>query len=77
MKAVLKKVDDQGRVVIPAAWRREHLRGDTVVLRSRGKVLEILPQDRVDLTAYFDAVRVDVKSDLTDWRGVRRDLRKR
>jgi len=31
----------------------------------------------VDLMAYFDAAKVPVKSDLADWRRVRRDLRKR
>jgi len=77
MKPMLKKVDSQGRVVIPASWRKEHLRGDTVLVRPRGDALEILPQGEMDLTAYFDAAEADVKSDLADWRGVRRDLRKR
>ena len=77
MKPVLKKVDQQGRVVIPASWRKEHLRGDTVLIRPRGKALEILPQEEVDLTAYFDTADVDLKADLADWHAVRRELRKR
>lgn len=77
MRAILKEVDEQGRVVLPIAWRREHLRGRTVLLRPRGSVLEILPQEAADLTAYFDSARADVKADLADWHGVRRDLRKR
>jgi len=48
-----------------------------VLLRSKGDVLEIVPQDRVDLTKYFDAAEVDVDSDLSDWHSVRRELRKR
>jgi len=74
---MLKEVDPQGRIVLPADWRRKHLRGDKVLLRPKGDVLEIVPQDKVDLTAYFDAADVDVKSDLSDWHGVRRELRKR
>lgn len=74
---MLKRVDEQGRVVIPATWRREHLTGDTVLIRSRGEVLEILPQEKIDLTAFFDAAKVDLKADLSDWRAVRRRLRKR
>ena len=77
MRIMLKEVDPQGRIVLPADWRRKHLRGDKVLLRPKGDVLEIVPQDKVDLTAYFDAADVDVKSDLSDWHGVRRELRKR
>ncbi|HTD80812.1 MAG TPA: AbrB/MazE/SpoVT family DNA-binding domain-containing protein [Thermoplasmata archaeon] len=77
MRIMLKEVDPQGRIVLPADWRRKHLRGDKVLLRPKGDVLEIVPQDKVDLTAYFDAADVDVKSDLSDWHAVRRELRKR
>jgi len=77
MRAVLKKVDEQGRVVLPAPWRKKHLHGDTVLVRPRGEGLEILPQDAVDLTAYFDAVEIDLAADLSDWRSVRREIRKR
>jgi len=77
MKPVLKKVDKHGRIVLPARWREKHLRSGTVLVRPRGEALEIVPQDEVDLTAYFDAAAVDIKADLADWRGVRRDLRKR
>ena len=77
MHAVLKEIDGQGRIVIPAEWRRRWLRGNKVILRSRGEILEILPQEKVDLTAYFDRAEADIKSNLGDWHGVRRDLRKR
>ncbi len=77
MRVVLKKVDRQGRIVLPASWRKKHLRGDAVLLVPREGRLEILPQEAVDLTAYFDAVEVDLEADLADWHGVRRGLRKR
>jgi len=33
--------------------------------------------EKKDLTAFFDAAEADVSSDLGDWHGVRRDLRKK
>ncbi len=77
MRAVLKTVDRQGRIVLPASWRKKHLRGGAVLLVPREESLEIQPQDVVDLTAYFDAAEVDLDADLADWHGVRRGLRKR
>lgn len=77
MSAVLKDVDAQGRVVLPASWRKKHLKGNKVLIRARGEALEILPQGEVDLTVYFDVAEVDLKADLSDWHGVRRELRKR
>jgi bifunctional DNA-binding transcriptional regulator/antitoxin component of YhaV-PrlF toxin-antitoxin module len=74
MRAVVKKVDRRGRVVLPASWRREHVRGGTVLLLPRGDRMEILPQEAIDLTAYFDAAEVDVEADLADWHAVRRGL---
>jgi hypothetical protein len=47
------------------------------MLRDRGDVLELLPQEKVDLTAFFDRAQVDTKADLSDWHAVRRDLRKK
>jgi len=77
MRAVLKEVDEQGRIVIPAEWRKKWLRGTKVILRNRGDILEILPQEKVDLTAFFDRTEVDMKADLSDWHAVRRTLRKK
>jgi len=76
MRATLKEVDSRGRLVLPAAWRRKHLHSSKVVLRVGEGIIEIVPHVEVDLTAYSDAAKVPVKSDLADWRRVRRDLRK-
>jgi len=77
MHAVLKEIDKQGRIVIPAEWRKKWLRGTKVILRNRGEILEILPQEKVDLTAFFDRTEVDTKADLSNWHAVHRDLRKK
>jgi len=76
MRPILKDIDEQGRIVIPAEWRRQYLRGTKVILRNRGEVLEILPREKVDLTAFFDRAEVDVKANLSDWHAVRRELRR-
>jgi len=77
MCAVVKKVDDRDRIVIPAEWRKKWPRGTKVILRDRGEFLEILPQERVDLTAFFDRAEVDAEADLSNWHAVGRNLRKK
>ncbi len=77
MQAILKEVDRQGRIVLPAQWRKKHLKGRKVILRTRGDILEVLPQGDVDLSTFFDAAEADIRSDLGVWRKVRRELRKR
>src|SRR2546425_11179994 len=63
MQAVLKEIDEQGRIEIPAKWRKKWPRGTKVILRDRGEILEIIPQARVDLTAFFDRAEIDTKAD--------------
>jgi len=48
-----------------------------VLVRPKGDRLEIIPQGDVDLTEFFDRAEVDVRSDLSDWHAVKRELRKR
>ena len=75
MKVEVKDVDGQGRVVIPKEWRDKYLRGGKAVLVLKGDLIEIRPLKRVSLTDYFDRVEVDIKSDLSDWHKVRKELR--
>ena len=72
-----KKIDDRGRIVIPAEWRKKWKRATKVILRIRGDFLEILPQEKVNLTAFFDRAEVNAEADLLNWHAVRRDLRKK
>jgi len=77
MRPVIKEIDKRGRLVIPAEWRKKYLRGTKVILRNRGEVLEILPREKVDLTAFFDRAEVDTKANLSVWHSVRRELRRK
>jgi len=36
----------------------------------------ILPQEKANLTAFFDRAEVDAEADLLNWHAVGRDLRK-
>ena len=76
MKVEVKDVDGQGRVVIPKEWRDKHLKNGKAVLVLKEDLIEIRPVKRVSLTDYFDRVEVDIKSDLSDWRKVRKELRR-
>ncbi len=71
---IVKKVDRQGRVVLPKEWREKYLRTGRVVVREEGANLVISPYEPPDLTQLFDSVEVDLESDLSDWKAVRREL---
>ena len=43
---------------------------------AKGDVVEIRPFARTDLTKYFDSVEADLKSDLSEWHKVRKELRR-
>ena len=43
-------------------------------MRLKGALIEIMPYERVDLTKYFDSVEADIKSDLSNWKSVKREL---
>lgn len=73
MKVEIKKVDSQGRVVLPISWRSG--RGKEVVVIEREDRLEIFPRD-VDLSKYIDSVEVEV-TNFSDYHEMRRELRKK
>ena len=73
MKVEVKKIDSQGRIVLPVSWRR---RGDDemVVVEKEEKV-EIYPRD-VDLSKYIESVEVEVGT-FADYHERRKELRKK
>lgn len=76
MEVEIKSVDDQGRILLPKSWRSRYLKGKKAIVVSRGDVVEVRPFTKPDLTKYFDRVEVDLKSDLSDWHKVRKELRR-
>jgi bifunctional DNA-binding transcriptional regulator/antitoxin component of YhaV-PrlF toxin-antitoxin module len=59
----IKKVDAQGRLILPADWRQSEI-GETrelYIIKRKG-YLKLVPKRRVDLTECFDKVDLGVKS---------------
>jgi len=69
---VVKRIDSQGRIVLPLSWRRRHNVREVLVVSEEDKLI-ILPK-RPDLTRYFDSIEVDVRS-FSDYHELRRELR--
>jgi bifunctional DNA-binding transcriptional regulator/antitoxin component of YhaV-PrlF toxin-antitoxin module len=64
----VKKVDEQGRFILPADWREEELseNKEVYVIKRKG-YLKIIPKRHVDLTKYFDKVDFGVEA-IGNWK---------
>ncbi len=71
---IIKKVDKQGRVVLPKEWRDRHGGPNKVLLIVQNDTIILKPYKPPNLTRFFDRIQVDLKSDLSDWKSVRREL---
>ncbi len=63
----IKKVDSQGRIILPADWRESEVgeSRELYVIKRKG-YLKLVPKCRVDLTEFFDKVDLGVKS-IDNW----------
>ena len=59
----LKKVDSQGRIILPGDWREAEIgeSREVYVIKRKG-YLKLVPKRRVDLTECFDKVDLGVDS---------------
>jgi bifunctional DNA-binding transcriptional regulator/antitoxin component of YhaV-PrlF toxin-antitoxin module len=59
----VKKVDSQGRLILPADWREAELseNKELFIIKRKG-YLKLIPKRRVDLTQCFDKVDFGVES---------------
>jgi len=71
---IIKELDKQGRLVLPKEWREKYAKSGKVILKMEGNTITIKPYRLVDLTEFFDKIEVDIKSDLSDWKSVRREM---
>ena len=76
MEMVIKDVDEQGRVIIPKELRKKYKIREKVIIRSGEGKIELIPLEEKELTKYFDFATADIKSDLSDWHKIRKELRK-
>jgi bifunctional DNA-binding transcriptional regulator/antitoxin component of YhaV-PrlF toxin-antitoxin module len=72
VKVAIKRIDNQGRIVLPLSFRRRLKRGAVLVVEREDR-LEIYPVD-AELSKYFDAVEVDVEH-FEEYHELRRELR--
>lgn len=77
MEVEVRVVDDQGRIILPKAWREKYLKNKKAIIFAKGETIEIKPFTSIDLIEYFDKLEVDIKTDLSDWHEVRKELRGR
>jgi len=71
---IIKRVDKRGRLVLPKEWREKYAENGLVVVRIEGERIVLEPLRLPDLTKFFDSVEVDLESDLSDWKSVKREL---
>ncbi|MDG6982933.1 MAG: AbrB family transcriptional regulator [Nitrososphaerota archaeon] len=64
----VRRIDDQGRVLLPSSWRKRELGGakEVIIMTEHGQ-LKIIPKKKVDLTKFFDKVGLGVGG-IEDWR---------
>ena len=63
----MKKVDSQGRLILPADWREEELREtkEVLVIKRKG-YLQVVPKRRRNLAIFFDKAELPVDV-ISDW----------
>lgn len=60
MKKEIKKVDSQGRIILPRNWREKELKDvDEVIISEEEGILNIIPNKKIDLTQFFDTLEYD------------------
>ena len=66
MEIEIKKIDEQGRIIIPADWRKRKIGEEKRVFVLKEKdCLKIIPLKKIDLTKFFD--KVDFGINIDDW----------
>jgi len=70
MNTEIKKVDSQGRIVLPHKWREKELKdADEVIIIEENGILRIIPKKKIDLTQFFDTLEFadDLVDKLENW----------
>ncbi len=59
----IKRIDAQGRLVLPPAWRKK-LQSNEVLVVEDGNLLLIIPKGDPDLSKYLEFVKIDIPPDV-------------
>jgi DNA-binding transcriptional regulator/RsmH inhibitor MraZ len=70
MEVEVKKVDSQGRIALPADWRKEVLNNESeVVVQREGNLLILQARQKPNLIQLFDSLEVDLPPEsFKDWK---------
>lgn len=72
---VTRKIDSQGRIVLPVAWRRKVVNSDKVVVLAFDDRIEIYPGE-ADLSQFIDAVDIPISEETyLDYHRLRKTIR--
>lgn len=72
----IKKIDNQGRIVLPLDWRESDLNdtNEVYIIREKG-FLKIVPKHKIDLTQFFDKADFGDNVELSsDWNQLEKNL---
>ncbi|HDN95929.1 MAG: AbrB family transcriptional regulator [Thermoplasmata archaeon] len=67
MEVEIKKVDSQGRIIIPFDWRKREMgkENKVYIIKEKG-YLKIIPMKKINLTKFFD--KVDFGMNIGEWK---------
>lgn len=74
LRIIEKVLDPQGRILLPKEWREKY--GKKVLLFEVGEELRLVPKKRKKLSDLAE-IEVNIKSSLSDWHSVEKELRRR
>jgi len=64
----VRRIDSQGRLILPSDWRESETAGtqEVYVVKRKG-YLKIIPKHKMDLTEFFDKVDLNVEA-IGNWK---------
>jgi bifunctional DNA-binding transcriptional regulator/antitoxin component of YhaV-PrlF toxin-antitoxin module len=70
----IRKVDSQGRLILPSDWRAKELpeSGEVYIVKQKG-YLKVIPRRAVDLQKFFDKADLGIDS-IGNWNNFERKL---
>ncbi|MEM1551502.1 MAG: hypothetical protein QXH03_02385 [Candidatus Bathyarchaeia archaeon] len=73
VEIVVKEIDSQGRVSIPARWRKS-FKSRKLALVKRDDRIEIVSVEAISPSAFFDSIKVSENVDFTDSHALKKAL---
>ena len=69
-----RAIDAKGRIITPDKLRETRLKRNINDCFPTKRIKSKFPLKEIDLTKYFDSIKVDLKADLSDWHKVKEEL---